>query len=85
MSSKIVDYDPVCDPANVGVPQLVVVRYVVELGISVMVEFSVPSTVVRPPPLATTEAIVITDPVSPLEPCTPLVLMFTVIELPSYP
>ena len=76
-------YDPVCDPASVGVPQLVVVRYVVALGISVSVDVRVPSTVVNPPPLATTEATVIIEPASALEPCVPLLLMFTVIELPS--
>lgn len=76
-------YDPVCDPASVGVPQLVVVRYVVALGISVRVDVRVPSTVVKPPGLATTDAMVIIDPASALEPCTPLLLMFTVIELPS--
>ncbi len=48
-------YDPVCDPASVGVPQLVVVRYVVALGISVSVDVKVPSTVVNPPGLAMVE------------------------------
>ncbi len=55
MLSKMQYYDPVSLPASVGVPQLVVVRYVVELGINAIVEFNVPSTVVKPPGLAIVE------------------------------